>query len=91
MTYWNELSSFFFSCGDGAISSSSTFHAFCDSRLKTVVDEHGYERTHLSDVECGLRGELIPPSAVLMEAVSPTKLYSYAPYISHACNAKVDP
>ena len=32
VTYWNELSSFFFSCGDGATFSSSTFHAFCDSK-----------------------------------------------------------
>lgn len=37
MTYWNELSSFFFSCGDGAISFSSTFHAF----FRFKISDHG--------------------------------------------------
>ena len=78
MAYSNELSSFFFSCGDGAISFSSTFHAFCElemsDRSGAKINMNG---THISDVECGLRGELISQGAVLMRRQFPSAVQLY--------------
>ena len=85
VTYWNGLSFFFFSCGDGAISSSSTFHACYKSEMSRMSID--YKRNSLVRCRMRLEERVISLGTVLIETAVPTQLYSWISYFSHACNA----